>query len=273
MKNIALVKLKLKKAERNLEDYLKTTYLDGIIKAKDERYISIWDDYRVSRETLIDIDSDFFSLLDSVSIPPARQMRSFYDKENAIMAIPSNSRDIIKAAIDNALSIIESYEEVNSIENESSSEVSKSAELIIRMMSNWSNMVVSFKEHRKDISPIEITNEYEMQYLLEGVLRLLFNDVRPETYTANYANKSNRTDFLLPKERILIECKMTREGLNDSKLSEELIIDKEHYRRHHGIDMVLCLVYDPERRIKNPEGIKDIQELVEQPYFSIHFSN
>lgn len=66
---------------------------------------------------------------------------------------------------------------------------------------------------------------------------------------------------------------MTRAGLDGKKLSEELIIDKEHYRRHSDIDVILCFVYDPQRRIKNPEGIKDIQELVEPPYFSIHFSN
>jgi hypothetical protein len=140
-------------------------------------------------------------------------------------------------------------------------------------MDKWSNMIASFKQHRTDVKAIEVTNEYEMQYLLEGVLRLLFEDVRPETYTQNYANKSNRTDFLLPKQRILIETKMTRQGLDNKKLSEELIIDKEHYRKHPDVDIILCFVYDPERRIKNPEGLKDIQELVEPPYFSIHFSN
>jgi len=66
---------------------------------------------------------------------------------------------------------------------------------------------------------------------------------------------------------------MTREGLDNKKLSEELIIDKEHYRRHPDVDFIFCFVYDPERRIKNPEGLKDIQELDESPYFRIHFSN
>lgn len=180
---------------------------------------------------------------------------------------------VVACLFDNALIYIESYEKNNPIEDESSSKSMESAKLIIRIMSNWSNMVASFTKHRKDISPIKITNKPEMQYLLEGVLRLLFNDVRPETYTPNHGNKSNRTDFLLPKDRILIECKMTREGLNDTKLSEALIIDKEHYRKHSGIDRILCLVYDPERRIQNPEGIKDIEELEKPPHFSIHFSN
>ncbi len=112
-----------------------------------------------------------------------------------------------------------------------------------------------------------------MQYVLEGILRLFFDDVRPEAYTPNYANHSNRTDFILPKQKILIETKMTREGLDNRKLSDELIIDKEHYRKYPGIEVILCLVYDPEKRIKNPEGLKDIQELVTQPYFNIFFSN
>jgi len=148
----------------------------------------------------------------------------------------------------------------------------ENTDLIKRIFRNWSKMITSLKSHRKDIAQIQVTNEYEMQYLLEGVLRLFFDDVRPETYTPNYANSSNRTDFLLPKQKILIETKMTRVGLDARKISEELIIDKEHYRKHPSIEIILCLIYDPERRIKNPEGLKDIQELVVPPYFNIYFS-
>lgn len=272
MKNITLINLKLNKALRNLKDYLKITYLDGAISASDNRYISIWKDYISARNSLLEVDETFFNSLDIIHLPQLIQMDSFFDRETKFDAYPAASRDIIKAAIENALNYIKEYEKVNST-SEYSSEVKDSAALIIKIMDKWPNMISSFKQHRADIKAIEVTNEYEMQYLFEGILRLLFEDVRPETYTPNYANKSNRTDFLLPKQRILIETKMTRLGLDSKKLSEELIIDKEHYRRHPDVDIILCFVYDPERRIKNPEGIKDIQELVEPPYFSIHFSN
>jgi hypothetical protein len=272
MTNVTLIKLRLIKALRNLQDYLKISYVDGAISESDQRYISIWEDYISARSSLVEVDEIFFVSLDIIQLPQLIQVSSFFDKGKVYTGYPSRSRDTINAAIENALTYIKEFEDASST-NESSDEVTESAALIIRIMDKWSNMIASFKQHRTDVKAIEVTNEYEMQYLLEGVLRLLFEDVRPETYTQNYANKSNRTDFLLPKQRILIETKMTRQGLDNKKLSEELIIDKEHYRKHPDVDIILCFVYDPERRIKNPEGLKDIQELVEPPYFSIHFSN
>ena len=249
------------------------TYMDGAIGGQDKRYISIWDDYEKSRKSLLEIDQEFFDPLDRIALPNLIEVNSFFDRGKSYMGFPARSRDTIQAAIDNALEFIKAYEDKSPKQIENKNDVTESADLIIQIMRNWSNMIASFKEHRTDVNEIQVNNEYDMQYLLEGILRLFFDDVRPETYTPNYANKSNRTDFLLPKHRILIETKMTRKGLDDKKLSEELIIDKEHYRKHPDVDIILCLVYDPERRIKNPEGIKDIEELVEPPYFSIHFSN
>ena len=44
---------------------------------------------------------------------------------------------------------------------------------------------------------------------------------------------------------------MTRLGLDDKKLSEELIIDKEHYRKHYrkhpDIDIILCMSFKTEK--------------------------
>ena len=40
---------------------------------------------------------------------------------------------------------------------------------------------------------------------------------------------------------------MTRLGLDDKKLSEELIIDKEHYRKHPDIDIILCMSFKTEK--------------------------
>lgn len=272
MQNITLIKLRLKKAFRNLQDYLKISYLTGAIDGEDSRYSSIWDDYLISKRSLEEIDKEFFSALDTVEVPKLFEATSFRGNEK-YMGFPAQSRDTIKAAIENAMEYITTYEANSPSRTETLNETTESTDLLIRMFSNWSKMVSSFKTPRKNVGEIKITNEHEMQYVLEGILRLFFVDVRPETYTPNYANHSNRTDFILPKQKILIETKMTREGLDNRKLSDELIIDKEHYRKYPGIEVILCLVYDPEKRIKNPEGLKDIQELVTQPYFNIFFSN
>ena len=63
-------------------------------------------------------------------------------------------------------------------------------------------------------------------------------------------------DFLLKNEEIVVEVKMTREGLNDNKIGEQLIIDIENYKKHPNCKNMYCFVYDPEGRIRNPKGIE-----------------
>jgi len=272
MKNTASIKLRLNKAYRNLQDFLKIKYMTGAISDEDQRYISIWEDYKIARDSLIKIDNNFFDSLDNPHVPKLIEASLFFGN-GTFLGYPDRSRDIIKAAIDNALIYIAEYELLSQPIINKLDTMTESSALVIRLMNNWSNMISTFNNPRAGVTQIRLNNEYDMQYLLEAILRLFFSDVRPETYTPNYANKSNRTDFLLPKERILIETKMTRAGLDSKKLVEELIIDKEYYRKHPAIDRILCLVYDPERRIKNPEGLKDIEELSIPPFFEVKIAH
>lgn len=64
-------------------------------------------------------------------------------------------------------------------------------------------------------------------------------------------------DFLLKREKIVIEVKKTREGMTDKSLGNELIIDKAHYKKHPDCDVLFCFVYDPDESLKNPEGLED----------------
>jgi len=177
MTNITSIKLRLNKALRNLQDYLKISYVTGAIEENEHRYISIWEDYLSVRLSLLEINDGFFSSLDAIELPQLIQVNSF-DRSSKYKGYPARSRDTIKAAIENALTYINEFEGARSA-TDISNELTESADLIMRIMGKWSNMISSFSHHRTDVKPIEVTNEYEMQYLLEGVLRLLFEDVRP----------------------------------------------------------------------------------------------
>jgi hypothetical protein len=102
----------------------------------------------------------------------------------------------------------------------------------------------------------DIEDEYDVQDLLHALLRLHFDDIRPEEWTPSYAGKSSRMDFLLKSERVVIEVKMTRKGLDAKQLGEELIVDIAHYRNHADCGTLVCFVYDPENRIANPAGLE-----------------
>ena len=104
---------------------------------------------------------------------------------------------------------------------------------------------------------LDVNDEYDVQDLLHALLRLFFDDVRPEEYTPSYAGKSSKMDFLLPEEGLVVETKKTRVGLGAKELGSELIEDIARYRNHPRCKMLVCFVYDPEGRITNPRGIEN----------------
>lgn len=109
---------------------------------------------------------------------------------------------------------------------------------------------------------IVMKDEYDVQDLLCALLRMFFEDVRPEEWSPSYAGGSKRMDFLLKEEEIAIEVKMTRKGLKDKELGEQLIIDIANYKQHKNCKCLYCFVYDPDGNIRNPRGIeKDLQAL------------
>jgi hypothetical protein len=115
---------------------------------------------------------------------------------------------------------------------------------------------------RENRTTLRITDEYDVQDLLHALLRLYFDDIRPEEWTPSYGGGSSRMDFLLKGHDIVVEAKMTRKGLTAKEVSEQLIIDAAKYREHPECKMLICLVYDPDGLIKNPRGIeRDLAKL------------
>lgn len=107
-----------------------------------------------------------------------------------------------------------------------------------------------------------IFDEYDVQDLLCSLLVLHFDDVRPEEWTPSYAGGSKRMDFLLKDAGFAIEVKMTRDGLKDKELGEQLIIDIANYKQHKECKCLYCFVYDPDGHIRNPRGMeKDLMAL------------
>jgi len=106
-------------------------------------------------------------------------------------------------------------------------------------------------------STIIIEDEYDVQDLLHALLKINFDDVRPEDYTPSYAGRNTRIDFLLKKERIVIEVKKTRDTLKDKEIGDELLQDIARYKNHPDCDVLYCFVYDPQGLISNPRGLEN----------------
>ena len=84
-----------------------------------------------------------------------------------------------------------------------------------------------------------------------------FDDVRDEEYTPSYAGKNSRIDFLLPQFKLAVELKHIHEGLKDSDLGEQLIIDRDRYIPHPSVTHLICLVFDYNGRLRNPRALEE----------------
>lgn len=133
---------------------------------------------------------------------------------------------------------------------------------LANLFKNFHTVARQLKRRHAGRATLEIRDEYDVQDLLHGLLKIDFDDVRPEDWTPATAGASNRMDFLLKDGEIAIEVKMTRPGLKDKELGEQLIIDIAKYQNHPNCKSLYCFVYDPDGIIRNPRGLeKDLEKI------------
>lgn len=124
------------------------------------------------------------------------------------------------------------------------------------LCSRFHSVARQLRSRHASRATLEINDEYDVQDLLHAILKLFFDDVRAEEWTPSYAGGSSRVDFLLKKERVVLEVKKTRDGLTDRVLGDQLLVDIARYEAHPDCDALICFIYDPEGRIGNPRGLE-----------------
>lgn len=153
------------------------------------------------------------------------------------------------------IGILKAIKEIKPINNESNIDI-----LLEKIFKNFHRCAKSILNRHGGRSTLEIRDEYDVQDLLQGILRLFVDDVRPEDYVPSYAGGNSRTDFYLPQYGSYIEVKMTREGLADKEIGEQLAIDVARYSEM--CDTLICFIYDKIGCLKNPYGlINDLEKL------------
>ena len=134
----------------------------------------------------------------------------------------------------------------------------REAELLIRTICDRFPIIANTLTARHDHRPtIAMTDEYDVQDLLGAILKLHFDDVRPEEWTPSSAGNASRMDFLLKPEQIVIEAKMTRKSLGQKELVTQLAEDILRYQAHHDCKTLICFVYDPTGKCTNPTALEN----------------
>lgn len=139
---------------------------------------------------------------------------------------------------------------------EGSGSLSENVLLIERICRNFPEFLSPLQERGRGRSPFIVEDEYDAQDALHGLLRIFFDDVRPEDYVPELAGAKSRVDFLLKEERIVVEVKMTRRNLGTREIGEQLITDIARYKAHPDCGALVAFVYDPDRRIKNRRALE-----------------
>lgn len=121
---------------------------------------------------------------------------------------------------------------------------------ILDVFDRFDATVRLMQSRRKDRPALVMADEYDVQYLLSGLLRNRFDDVVLENPVPKHGAKSSRVDIHLPSMRSWIEVKYVREGDNEAKIQAQLIEDFEMYRKG-DLDLLYCFVYDPERVLRD----------------------
>ena len=138
-------------------------------------------------------------------------------------------------------------------------------DVVINLMNRFHLVARQIRNRYNDRETLDVTDEYDVQDLLHALLYINFDDIRDEEWCPSYAAKCSRQDFLLKNEKIVIETKKTRKGLDAKKLADELIVDIARYKEHPDCKTLICFVYDPEERIKNPRGIEsDLTQKIDE---------
>lgn len=220
--------------------------------ASTKRFGPEWEKWRRDTEVVIQRifgtggrhESDFAGISYSPSVVVSGTSDSYYQR--IYLEGLETARQILT-------SMIEELENFGSSSSESDGDVRIALGGVFDRFHLVARQLRSRHEHR---STIEIEDEYDVQDLMHALLHLVADDIRDEEWTPSYAGGSSRVDFLLKKEKIVVEVKKTRKDLSARSIGEQLIIDIARYQAHPDCKQLVCFVYDPEGRIGNPVGLE-----------------
>lgn len=163
-----------------------------------------------------------------------------------------------QSAVQTGLGVLEGLrDDIDDAGSASASETANPIAKIENLCNRFHLVASQVRERYKERETLDIQDEYDVQDLFHSLLHLHFEDIRPEEWAPSNAGKSTRMDFLLKQERIVVEIKKTRKGLDAKVVGTELIEDIHRYQSHPDCDALICFVYDPDGRIANPRGLEN----------------
>lgn len=138
-------------------------------------------------------------------------------------------------------------------------------DIIINLLKEFPNAIKSVTlKRRKNHDKFIIRDEYDVQDLLQVVLKSFFPKIIPEENTPQVGGKTERADFIFKEFGIILEIKMIKETDKDEKeFVKQIKIDIESYYRENP-QYLIFFIYDPQKKTTNNNNFYDLQAIIEK---------
>ena len=198
--------------------------------------------------------------IDGFTIEPshfARELTSYDSvRKRKHYSAPRISRDFFFSKLDGLITYLDSVG-YGQAEPENSK-----LDQIEGLLVGFNRFAKQLRKRSRGQDPFTISDEYDVQYLLHSLLKLYFDDIRPEEPTHSYAAKSARMDFFVPDCEAVVEAKYVRSREHAKTVGEEIQHDVNQYATRSDCKHLFVLVHDPNDHIGNPSGfIRDLEKL------------
>jgi hypothetical protein len=124
-----------------------------------------------------------------------------------------------------------------------------------RLLHRLPQVIRQLRSRHGNRPPFQVGDEHDLEDLLRALLPIHFDDIRSQNRTPSYAS-SNRTDFQLKPESIVLTVKRATSRDCEKQLGEQLQEDVTYYEREGACKTLVALIYDPEGFLREPAQLE-----------------
>ena len=158
---------------------------------------------------------------------------------------------------------IRRQQEILSLANDHWSETQHevTVQYVAQHLERLGGLLRSLRQRHENRDPYLVNDEYDLQDLILGVLRLFDEDTEPEDFAPKMAGTGSRLDWIMRTLEIAVEAKFCRSRDPKRKVRDELLADLGTFESHPKAKGFIAVVFDPEETIDNPVGfIRDLED-------------
>lgn len=142
---------------------------------------------------------------------------------------------------------------------------------------NFNNYVRHLSHRKHDRPNFNVVNEYDVQdllyLLLDSALPGIEFGFQDEEWTPKNLDQSKRADFVIRKNRLIIETKYIRDEAHAKSVFHDMNEKINYYYLYPELSDIVFFIYDPDAFIENP--IKKVKEFsgrreIKDKKFNVH---